>query len=299
MKVKSKTSSKFSRTLSSTSLQSWKKLKSCLFLNAKIDLKDYGAIVKSGESFKLTNVRNSPNIVAEISYNRVADEKGWNKLSIKTYKENANSYQQAFLAGYLEGRISADDIYYFFHNIDSNRSFKDNSKFTEILNFFDEVAKNFKKEYENIIHIFDAMDDDEKRTYWSRIILSYAQIEGLMKGYNEQIKQKGQAPEREISFSEFFLFQADAEIDELMHIQYGEKILKTNPDLKIGDAAYFEKVFQIKTKNPVEFWKELMQSSRCSAFIKITKDENQNWKDLLGGHATFASWYELLRTYKQ
>jgi len=41
-----------------------------------------------------------------------------------------------------------------------------------------------------------------------------------------------------------------------------------------------------------------MWSSKCSAFIKLTKDENGKFQDLLAGHNTWTDYYEMIRSYK-
>lgn len=41
-----------------------------------------------------------------------------------------------------------------------------------------------------------------------------------------------------------------------------------------------------------------MWSSKCSAFIKLLKDDKGKITDLLAGHNTWTEYYEMLRTYK-
>lgn len=262
-----------------------------------MDINNYaGIFLNEQSSYEITQNPNSSDKVAEIFYNKVIDQKGWNKLSINTYSI-ANSYEQAFFAGYLEGRISATEIYNFFYNLRKNMGKHYRTRFNELLKFFDDVARNFDIRIINSIDGFDDMTDEDKN-YWSKIILGYAQIEGLMRGYNYAIEKVGKQDKMYISLSEFFMIQADAEIHELMRAIKAKKLLKRN-NIKIGDKKYFEIAFGIKTKDPIKFWKELMKTSRCSAFIKIVKDENNNWKDLLAGHTTWSDYSELLRIYKQ
>jgi hypothetical protein len=91
------------------------------------------------------------------------------------------------------------------------------------------------------------------------------------------------------------ILQADGEIPELLRY-FGSIEHNT---AKIGDKDYFEKAFNIKTTDPNIFWKKLMWTSKCSAFIKLLKDENGNYKDLLTGHTTWSEYNEMLRIYKQ
>ena len=43
----------------------------------------------------------------------------WDKLSVQTFN-NANPYLQTYFAGYLEGRMTSEDIYNFYNNIREN-----------------------------------------------------------------------------------------------------------------------------------------------------------------------------------
>ncbi len=272
-------------------------LKSYNFINEDHTLTDYGGIILNPQGlYEITQNPNSESKVAEIFYNRVINEKGWNKLSIQTHGL-ANAYEQAFFAGYLEGRVSADDIFNFFNNLTRNTGKNKKRRFDDLLKFFDEVAGNFDIRIINSINDFDNYSQEDKQ-YWSRIILGYAQLEGLMKGYNYEIEKRGEKQLKAIGLSQFLLIQADGEMHELMTAIKAEKLLNSN-QIKIGDDNYFEVAFGIKTKDPIRFWKELMRTSRCSAFIKILKDEKNNWKDLMAGHTTWADFSEMLRTYKQ
>jgi len=49
----------------------------------------------------------------------------------------------------------------------------------------------------------------------------------------------------------------------------------------------------------MEFWEIFKWHSKCSAFVKLVKDKNGHWTDLLAGHNTWTDYYEMLRTYKQ
>ena len=90
------------------------------------------------------------------------------------------------------------------------------------------------------------------------------------------------------------ILQADGEVSELLRY-----IRALSKDAEIGEKGYFKKAFGINTNDPAKFWGELMWQSKCSAMIKITKDENGNWKDLLSGHNTWTSYSEMIRTFKQ
>lgn len=329
-----------------------------------INLGSYGAVYvdKKTNKLKLTNTKLEESdmykLIAESHYHRVINETGWNKLSISTYKE-ANAYQQAYLAGYLEGRMSAEDIYNFYENLRINND-GDGNSFAQMYNFFVEVAESIKKKVYDLKKTANKLPYDEQ-VFWAQMIIGYTQLEGLVQGYNYEVnrmenkspseivqeakkivsenssaimseydqdgikvlqsvilsKRKGnhkhgrnqrnkrktatnrhKTKSRTLTLADFLIIQADGEVPELMRIfGYIEPALRKGR-AKLGSKNYFKNVFGIDTKDPLTFWSKLMWRSKCSAFIKVTKDDAGKWKDLLAGHATWTSYTELLRTYK-
>ena len=69
--------------------------------------------------------------------------------------------------------------------------------------------------------------------------------------------------------------------------------------LRLGSPNYFKEAFNIDTNDPKVFWSHLMWHSKCSAMIKLIKDEKGNHVDILSGHTTWTDYYEMIRTYKQ
>jgi hypothetical protein len=210
-------------------------------------------------------------------------------LSVHTYKAG-KAYQQAYFAGYLEGRMMSNEIYDFYDNLRINNGKKKSKSFELLKNFFNTVVVHLSNKVKNIANI----EKLEDRKYWSQLALSYSQLEGLHKGYNYEVTKRGEYEKKNLTIADFLILQADGEIPELMRYMHAVK-----QDVKIGDKNYFKKAFGINTKDPAKFWGELMWQSRCSALIKLTKDEHGNWKDLLTGHNTWSPYSELIRTFKQ
>ncbi len=207
-------------------------------------------------------------------------------MSISTYKP-VNSYVQSYLAGYLEGRVTAIDIFNFYNNMRSNGI----DNFQKLKKFFLEVVSSIQNKIKNIDKIKNT--DTE---IWSKLFLSYIQLEGLINGYTYEMKRLDKYNDDiyKLDIADFLIIQADGEIPELLRF-----IKSFNVKSKIGDKEYFKEAFGINTQDPKEFWTKLMWTSKCSAFIKLTKDIKGNWKDLLVGHTTWSDYYEMLRTYKQ
>jgi len=156
--------------------------------------------------------------------------------------------------------------------------------FLEVVMYLQQRIKNIKT-----VKYADAKN-------WSRLLLGYVQLEGLIKGYTYEMRKQNKYSEAQyqLDLADFLIIQADGEVPELLRF-FRSFDVKT----KIGDKNYFKDAFGIDTEDPKEFWSQLMSNSRCSAFIKLTKDKNGKWDDLLIGHTTWTDYSEMIRIYKQ
>jgi hypothetical protein len=192
------------------------------------------------------------------------------------------------MAGYLEGRATALDMFHFYDNLKFNNPYK--TQFIEMKNFFIKVVSNLQRRIKNIKSIKKGQS-----IVWSRLLLGYTQLEGLLQAYTYEMKRLNKYNEEsKMDLADLLIMQADGEIPEL--IRY---FRQTKVKTKIGENDYFKVAFGIDTKDPKEFWSRLMMQSKCSAFIKLTKDKEGKWDDLLVGHTTWAYYYEMLRSFKQ
>jgi len=142
--------------------------------------------------------------------------------------------------------------------------------------------------------------NQEVRKNWSRLILGYSQLWGLLVGYTKQIKLEKKYEEKKLTIQDLLILQADGEVPELLrYFGYKGKSKKVVEKTKVGDKDYFKKAFNIEAQDPSEFWEKFKWHSKCSAFIKLVKDKSGNWNDILAGHNTWTDYYEMLRTYKQ
>jgi hypothetical protein len=267
------------------------------FANEQIEFKNYGTVYLMDGKFQLSTEKidsNGAELVAECYFNKVLNEKGWDKISISTYKV-VNSYQQAFIAGYLEGRMTSEDIFNFYDNLRENTIKRKKKSFEKMYDFFKIVGESFSNKVEKYRADHHKFNDVEKK-FWSRIILGWTQLEGLIRGYNYEVDRQG-TPEKKLSIADFLILQSDGEIPELLRYFKAQPAIQNN--VKLGDDNYFQDAFGIKTKDPVKFWGQLMWTSKCSAFIKLVKDSNGKWSDLLAGHTTWTEYFEMIRSYKQ
>lgn len=192
------------------------------------------------------------------------------------------------MAGYLEGRATAIDIFHFYDNMRYNNPKK--FQFQQMKNFFNDVVFNLQKKIKNIESV-----KEDQNIVWTKLLLGYTQLEGLLHAYTYEMKRLGKYNEdSKLDLADLLILQADGEVPELLRYFYA-----FGKNVKIGQNGYFKEAFGIDTKDPKEFWSRLMMTSKCSAFIKLTKNSKGVWDDLLVGHTTWAYFYESLRSFKQ
>jgi hypothetical protein len=68
---------------------------------------------------------------------------------------------------------------------------------------------------------------------------------------------------------------------------------------RLGQADYFKNAFDAPDEDQVNVWKRLKWRSRCSAMMKLMKDDKGNVLDLLAGHVTWTDYTEIYRIIKQ
>lgn len=228
-------------------------------------------------------------------------EKGWDKLSIFTYKAAGDPFIQSYLAGYMQGRLEAAEINIYFNVKNEANSYNNNNEYKEIFEFFDNVNTNLNKKLLCIKSYNSKYNSKSKNIEESelmkynnlpRFLIAYSQIKGLLNGYTIEAIKKNYA---KLEMKHLLLMQADGELSELKRaITYLNKKKKT----RIGDKNYFKEAFGINTSNPKMFWEELLKSSRCSALVKIITDKNSNIKNMILGHTTWGERMELIRSFK-
>lgn len=279
-------------------------------LNEDITLAEYGSITQDQTekySFLLNSEKqtNKNNLVSEIYFYKNLKQKGWDKLSLFTYRgdEQTNifsSFKQAYFAGYLEGRISFQDIYNFHNNIVINYK---NKKLHPLIK---EIKNFLKLVNENMLERIDVLDDlsKQEKDYYYKIYIFYCQILGLFQGYNKQVNlilqfnTKTEFPVKNLKIEDILLVQSDGEIPELMRYFLYKKFKNS---YKLEDRLIFKKIFNIDSRidDPNRLWKRVMWRSRCSAYIKLLKNEDNKITDLFSGHNAWTEYTETYRSFKK
>lgn len=250
------------------------------------------------------NPEKNENKISEIFYYQTLLQKGWNKLSLETFsgsqknKKNFSSFKQSYFAGYLEGRISPYDIYNFFRNIEENYRLKNLYPLVhEVKKFLKESNDSMTKKIKNLNNLLHA-----EKSFYYKIYIFYMQIQGMLRGYNKSVEillnsgKELKFPIKKLKIEDLLLVQVDGEIPELMRFMQYKRYVNS---YDIRNRKFFERIFRIQAKDPKTIWKRMMWRSRCSAYIKLLKNEEGGITDLFTGHNAWTEFTETIRTYKR
>ena len=150
----------------------------------------------------------------------------------------------------------------------------------------------------------DSLNDlnEEEKNYYYKIYIFFCQLHGMLNGYNKQVNiilnsnTKTEFPVRNLKIEDLLLLQADGEIPELMRYFIYQKHSDT---YKLEDRKIFKKIFNIDVDDPKRIWKRLMWRSRCSVFIKLIKNADNEFIDIFSGHNAWTEFTETYRTFKK
>ena len=173
---------------------------------------------------------NKRDLISEVYFYKTMLEKGWDKLSMNTYK---GSEKDKTFSPFIQDP-----------NLKIMKSIK---------KFFRKVYDNM---YNNISKFNDIYSSDNDRDYYYKIYIFYAQLKGLFDGHNKAIEIANedsnlQLKFRKLQIEDLLLIQADGEIPELMRY-FNYKI--NGRIYKLGDKNYFRNVYNIESENPEKRW---------------------------------------------
>jgi hypothetical protein len=237
--------------------------------------------------------------VAIGTYDRTRYQTGWDKLHIKTFS-TANPLIQCWTSGFIEGVLSAEEIYFYYKNIHVFFH-KDPEYIKDIKDFYAKIDMNirtkispsfFKKLQETIITDNKGESKQDQFTHWSYITCMHAQLNGLYQGYNT-IADK----DKKLDILDFYFINSEGNFGDLKTFM---KINKMKIDLgnnfNFSSEENLKKVYN--TSNIEKIWRSLTRKGHCSALVKLIKDPKTFKYDLLSGHNTWTEYCEMMRVLK-
>lgn len=241
---------------------------------------------------------------AKLRYSKSIKTKGWHRLHIKTFNDDqgiSNSLLQCYSAGYLEGRASYLEMYYYFNNI--HVFFKDYGKegMEKVYNVLEKIYNSLVSKLSSPEYFESIKDNEKELKKWTYISCITSQFEGLYNGYSRSLNDNKLLTDQEkkkmaITIIDLLLVNSEGNYGDLKAVAD----YSSDKDLLIDNENFADeenliKVFKTSDINMI--WKNLMKSSHCSVLIKLIKKENDNY-DIISGHDTWSNYSELLRTLK-
>jgi hypothetical protein len=218
-------------------------------------------------------------------FQRTRYMEGWDKLRIKTYS-TFNPLLQCYTAGFIEGALTAKEIYYYYKNL--HIFFRGNQKeVDQIKNFYKIIDKNIQERIKG--DNFDKLKENEFRNL-AYISCLHAQINGLHKGYNSEIDNN----DHKLDLYDFYFINSEGNFGDI------KNYMRVN-NMKFNNEEEFYKDEILKefynTNDINKIWKDLIDYGHCSAIVKLVKDKNGKF-DIFAGHNTWSDYSELIRILK-
>lgn len=196
--------------------------------------------------------------VAQVQANN--NETGWATLDIVS-NGASDDKDQAFAAGYLEGALTADLIYY---------SWLTTVDFQGLL---DEQAKTWLQKNDDWMRSqvdscasllrgtqkYEVADCD----YWYQVGLTHSQLDGMVAGYNAHC-----SAHQILSY------------ESILYLNVGNDIGDIMTALNVSDAP----------RTPLQF----LDNSHCSVLVKYSEEE----QELFHSHVTWGQYVNMLRVFK-
>jgi hypothetical protein len=243
---------------------------------------------------KIQNLKSDTILVAEAKYDRTRYQTGWDKLYLRTFAP-ANPLIQCYVSGYLEGLLTAQEIFYYFSNI--HVFFHGEEEYIQdIKNFYGKIDQNLRQKINNPEFFqnlrkskLDDTSDSLKSefTQWSYLTCLHAQINGLHQGYNQITSNK------QLDLLDFYFINSEGNYGDLKTFMQINKM--DIPDQsKFYTQENLQKVYN--SQNIEKIWKDLLRKGHCSAIIKLTQKNGKF--DIIAGHNTWSEYCEMMRSLK-
>lgn len=248
----------------------------------------YNNSKKVMEFISKKNKENEKNLIAQGIYKKTRYAQGWDKLRLKTFSNsNGNPLLQCYSAGFIEGAISATEIFYYYTNI--HIFFKKSKKSVDDIKYFYSVVNENLRERIKKENYQNKNFDDSEFKQLAYITCLLAQINGLYQGYNSQADS-----DKKLDLLDFYFINSEGNFGDL------KAYMKVN-NMKFDSVNDF-----YKKENLIEFynttdiqliWKNLIRKGHCSAIIKMTETP-EGKKDIIAGHNTWSDYSEMIRVLK-
>eukprot|EP00939_MAST-03C_sp_MAST-3C-sp1_P003337 g3337.t1 len=202
---------------------------------------------------------------AHVTYSPGLFQDGWNKLEVWGRVKDGQMHARGagYSTGYAEGHVTQESIWVMFKNnyadwfVDQGDA---NLTPDEAYRWLLANWNYTKSSAESVLSRGSDKDFDEERTYWSLVMRSVHQLEGLLDGYNDA------APtHQKLTLGDVLLLNADGDLESIQ--------------VALGSPS-------LRSKGPRE--------ERCSSMFKLADDNS----DVFFGHTTWDHFDMMIRQLK-
>eukprot|EP00940_MAST-03C_sp_MAST-3C-sp2_P001455 g1455.t1 len=200
---------------------------------------------------------------AYVTYQPERFSDGWDKLEVRGRVKDGETYTRSasYSVGYAEGYATQESIWFMFRNnfadwfVDQgDATFKPETAFEWLLTNWNYTKTSAMK------HTSNGVADSDNRTFWSLVLRSVYQIEGMLDGYNDAAPSS-----QKLKLHDLLLLNADGDLESLQ--------------VALGPTRF-------RSNGPRE--------QRCSSMFKLADDNS----DIYFGHATWDHFDMMLRQLK-
>jgi len=215
-----------------------------------------------------TEISSAP-FVAKVHFQPGEEQLGFDYVKAEVPKGDCgDDRKKAYMAGFLEGVLTAYGVNAFMHNTGHGRTWRtiDQEHLNALTTWWTNAEATMLKKQDC------ANMSVAECKYWKQITLGYYQMLGVMDGHNTQVPEN----ERKTSF-DFFRINSDGNISDLI------------------DGLYALSQKQLEGKTLKEEHK-IPGMGRCSALVKYIT--GAGGEELFVGHATWEGYSEMVRSWK-
>ena len=217
------------------------------------------SVFKSGDGTFYIEEGRVSNALCYGDYEQDMMTKGWNKLYITTNPQSgASDLELAFAAGYLEGAVDTESIW---NTLLINLEAYTNSSIPQSMSKW--LSQNLQWTREQ------ARNKPTNQIFWTQVELLLAQMDGVLKGYNDHAPSNQQ-----MTIEQIYIINTAGDRETL--------------------GLFLNEKYPNEPLIRMELYRKYIGESHCSALIKVNEDRT----DLFTGHTTWDTFITMLRTYK-
>ena len=224
-------------------------------------------------------------------------------LNIVTEERGCSADRRAYAAGMAEGYITAHRVYDLYRNAHAMR---DQSVVGTVIKFFGDQISEIRSTVDST---------DSTDAYWDEMKNVLSQFDGLVAGYNLAMENESS---KKLSAAELWMLNCDGDVGDYEAIARLHRLDSDDSLLESGESEdevehatarhairkkrsqliHSKEALELVQKNDEDLWTMLLAQSKCTAMIKLLRDDQGHVKDVIFAHNAWTDYAEMVRIYK-